>query len=279
MATMKKRIKTTIYPRPHNFGHSWSAWIDSADQSYLYPLISYDEGQGAHSAYEANPVHASFVPKAGSKCFPDSKIDKIFSQLTLSLAYGSINTDKLSGLKIGVMPIAMAFKDDYTAIDELSSTEVQDVLEMQTEATHKQGYPVWSGTDTVEKYTDSDLLDTDEYGLTTNTNNEKIVFDPELYYDANQYMIIDKKLRNCNGGLKWYTLTQKNPIKQIRFSLPSKVKYMNPYTFYGILITVPQSGTKYQIPTAAETSAITHLHIGFETRYYEWHEGFNMDKM
>ena len=60
----------------------------------------------------------------------------------------------------------MSFLEDYIAIDELSSLETQDVLEMQSEATDRQGYPLYNAVDMVAKYTGSSTLATNVPGLT-----------------------------------------------------------------------------------------------------------------
>ena len=40
----------------------------------------------------------------------------------------------------------MSFEENYTAKDEVSTSEIEDILKMQHETTDRQGYPLWTGT-------------------------------------------------------------------------------------------------------------------------------------
>ncbi len=148
MAIASRMVKTKIYPRPHNITNSWGHGLESAvvNQATIYPIIINDEGLGTPSAYEANPKNASFVEAAEPNCFPESRVDLVIAKLTLALTKPAVETDKVVALKIAFMPIFTSF-DDYTAIDELSTLEIQDVLELQTESTDNQGFPLYNNVD------------------------------------------------------------------------------------------------------------------------------------
>ncbi len=148
MAISSRMVKTKIYPRPHDFKNSWGHGLESAvvNQATIYPIVMNDEGLGTPSAYESNPKNAAFVQAAEPNCFPESRVDLVLAKLTLSLTKSAIETDKVHALKIAFMPIFLSF-DDYTAIDELSALEIQDILEMQTESTDNQGFPLYNAVD------------------------------------------------------------------------------------------------------------------------------------
>ncbi len=108
---------------------------------------------------------------------------------------------------------------------------------------------------------------------------EAVNFNPGTYYDAIHYMTIAGKLRNITGGLKWFTLTKERPFRTFKIKLRSKVKRMNPYTFFGVLTGVPPVDTFDQIPLAADTTNVTHVHVDWTVRYNEWNENFDFEKI
>ncbi len=157
-----------MFPRPHNFSHSWFHGMETAVNNFytIYPIAFYDEGLGTPSAYEANPLHASFVEAAEANCFPNSKIKGMIVELQVALTKPLLETDKIHAVQCCYMPIHMAFKEDYTAIDELTSVETQDVLEMQTEATDRQGFPLYNAVDLVTKFGTASTMPVNQPGLT-----------------------------------------------------------------------------------------------------------------
>ncbi len=279
MAFKHKLMKTKWYPRPHNWDFSYGHGLEVGNPTTMWPIIMNDDAMSTPSAYEANPEHASFVEAGEPNCFPDSEIDRIFVEVTFSLTKGALETDSLHLVRCAIMKIATAFKEDLTAIDELSSNEVQDILELTSESTDRQAYPLWNGTDMAEKFTNSALMPTNVPALTTNQRLEGVAFSSEAYYDSNQYETIAGKLRSCNFGLKWFTLTRQKPFKKFMISLPSKCKAINEYTQLSLLTHVPAAGTHEQYHIATDTTNITHVNVDVKIRYYEWHQGFNFEKL
>ena len=248
----------------------------TSKQCTIIPMIMQDEGLGDPASYNAHREHASFAAYAGPNCYPDSFVPKIDANLTLALSKACINTDKVDKLNVMVMPIFMAFKDDYEAIDDLSSIEVQDVLEMQKEATDKQGYPVWNGT---AQGGDNYVVGTDVPGLTAG-QLQSVTFDLNQFYDAMQFLTISGKLRKCCGKPRWYTVSRyKNVNINLRSFVNPKVKKMNPYTFCGLLIYVPKESQHQQLVTNSDLSDTYHIHAIFNCRYDEWNENFDSTKV
>ncbi len=276
-----KFMKTKWFPRPHQMDHSWEHSIESSTNNFYtnYPLIMYDEGLGAPSAYEANPEHASFVETNGPNCFPESRIDNIFAQLTFSLTKGAITTDALPAVKCCFLPVFVAF-DDALAIDELSSLEVQDVLEIQRESTDRQTYPLFNNVNMLEHFANSALLDANVPGLTTTQQLEGVSFSVNEYYDMLQYLTNSAKLKVCQGGLKWITLTETKPIAKIKLRLRPKVKSMNEYAYFGVIVGVPPAGGNYQYGKVGDSTAdLPHVNVIMRSRANEWNQEFNMARI
>lgn len=106
---------------------------------------------------------------------------------------------------------------------------------------------------------------------------EAVAFDPELFYDALQYFTNAGKLRNCVGGLKWFDLTRNKPVRRFKIGIKRKVKAMNPYTFYGVLVGFPKIDTFEQYHANTETTDVSHIFAKVTTRYKEWNLNFNME--
>ncbi len=280
MPFRSKLMKTRWFPRPHDMDHKISFNLEGATGHFTsYPLVGYDEALGAPDSYNANPEHASFVEINEPNCFPGSRIDSFKTTLEFALSKGTITTDAIPAVKFGFLPYALAFKEDYTAIDELSSVEIQDVLELQTEDTDRQGFPLYNGTDFTLPYTGSGTLGTNVPGLTGGQIIEDVGFDIGQFYDALQYMTISNKLKSLVGGLKWFTLTANRPNRSFKIFLTSKVRRMNPYAHCGVIICCPKTDTLQQYATAADTTVIMHAICRITSRFLEWHQGFDMERV
>ena len=48
------------------------------------------------------------------------------------------------------MPITTSFLEDISAKDELSTLTVGQILEMQTESTDRQAYPLWNNVNMLD---------------------------------------------------------------------------------------------------------------------------------
>ncbi len=206
----RSRIKREKeYPLPHN---TYSAILKNLEVSpdfTNWPILFQDEARTPGS-YFTNPEHASFAEYASPNCSPDSEVTSIFTEIRFTLTKFATQTDGLTAVRICFLPIMSAF-EDLLAIDELTSVEVQDVLEMTSESTDRQAYALWSAVDFTVKYSGSSTLGADVPGLTASQLQEDVEFDIDLWYDAINYYTIAGKLRSVTKGLRWITLTQQNP--------------------------------------------------------------------
>ncbi len=276
-----KLMKQKWFPRPHDQEHSWFHGLETAavNRATIYPIVHYDEGLLAPDTYFSNPEHASFGETSEPNCFVGSRVDKIFSELQLYLTKGALETDKIHALRLAIMPIMMAFKENYIAADEKSTLAVEDVLEVQTETTDRQGGPLYNDVKMVERFSNSALMHSRVPFLTTTQVLEGVAFSPQTLYDSMHYFTIAGKVRASHGGLKWLTLTRNRPYIKIRTKLASKTKAMNPFTFFGLMVYVPEVGSQYQIPVAGDTTNISHVGCIIHNRYNEWNQGFDMEKV
>ncbi len=273
---------TKWFPNPHKDNIQFGFGLETAvNNNYtIVPICMYDEGQGDPTALETNPENAAFVVDQSPMVYPDSSIEQIFIEFEIHLNKFFEKTDSLHSLKFCYMPITMAFLEDYTAIDDLTSEETQDVLEMQTESTDRQGSPLYNNVKMIAPVGGTaPTLHADVPGLTTNQNIEGVTFVPFDFYNALHYKTISGKLKTLQQGLRWRTITKQHPIFRTRIRLNKTVKRANEYMFGGLLVGVPPINDVRQYHIGSETSNITHAHCNVKYRYNEWNQFFNFRKV
>lgn len=277
--------KQRHFPRPHDMKYGWIATAEPSnldERATIIPITSYDEGLGAPSAYNANPEHASFAEYGGANCFPNSRIDNIKTTLEVGMTKGALTTDAMSAIKFATMPIYISSLNDLTANDEKSGLDISELIELQSETTDRQTFPLYTGDGDkiVEKFAGSFTAHADHEGLTTTQVFEGITFSSATLYDALHYYTNSGKLKSCIGGLKWHMLTRNHSVKQIHYFVKPKTKRMLPYSFFGLMVFVPHIGSYDQVAQVADTTAdLPHLEFRMRIRYNEWNEAYDMDSL
>ncbi len=278
-----KLMKQTWFPQPHRIQGACTFELDDATiDSTIVPIAFYDEGLAAPSARETNPENAAFaIVVDEANCFVGSRINMIIAEFTFRLT-SKFFDDNLSGIRFATMPIFMAFKQDYEAVDELTSIEVQDVLEMQMETTTNQGGPLYvAGTDVAEIVAPQSNLGANTPFLDTDVGLEGVAFNLQTYYDSLHFLTIKDKIKKVQGGLKWEVINANRPFIKKRYFIRPKVKAMNLFTYFGVLVHVPLQGTEDQIGVITRdiTAATQYLDMTWSIRYNEWNPEFNMSKI
>lgn len=270
-------MKSTWHSRPHNMVHSWCHGLETAStiQTTIYPLIIQDEGLGDPSAYNSHPEHASFVEANEPNVYPESRVDTIFGMTELEMTKGALETDKIHGIKYATMDIYIAFKEDLTATADASTVEIQDILELDSESTDRQAYPLWNDVDMTVNKSSLELLPTKVPSLDTTQAIEGVTFSSELYYDTLHYSNLSGKLKSVQTGLRWGMLTRQRPYARIPMRIRSDVKKANPYTLCARMIHIPINSSAEQLGVATDTTNIPHVRVTMTTRYDEWNENFD----
>ncbi len=277
-APKKLLMKNTWYPQPHDSRGAISFELDNATlDSTIIPFCFYDEGMGDPTARETNPRNAAFaVVISECNCFVNSRINQMFAEFRFSMSTFALD-DNIPAIRFAYMPIYMAFQENYTAIDELSQLEIQDILELQTETSDRQGGPLYvAATDILEKASGTGNQGANTPFLDTDVGVESVAFVPAAYYNMLHHQTNGALLAASSGGLRWDTLTQNRPYIRKRFSIAPKVKRMNEFTYCGLLLHFPLAGTTDQLMTVAEvTAAKAMVHVDYNIRFNEWNEDFN----
>ncbi len=279
---VKQFTKVEMYAQPHELRYKFAFELDDATlDSTICPIAFYDEGMGTPTALETHPENSAFaVVTNQANCFINSRVNLVLARLRFALTSKALD-ENLPSIRMAFMPIHMAFIDDYTAIDELSTLEVQDVLEMQTETTDNQGGPLYvAATDLPEPTAAQALLATTIPFLDTDTGLEAVAFVPTVFYNMMHFMTNSGKLKASQSGLKWFELSANRPSRSFDIIIRPKVKRMNKFTYFGALVHVPiHSDQDQNVATGDITAATQYVTCQMRARYSEWNQDFNSRKV
>lgn len=269
---VKRLIRQTVYPRPHALENKFNMnSYDANKRATIYPLIMQDEGLGDPGSYNANPLHASFATTGEVNCYPDSRVNTIFCEMEMSLTKAARLTDSIEELRVMIVPLYFAFKEVAETVDDITGHTLLASLEMQKEATDRQMYPLFNGTDLSGP---SKSIGANMPGLTTDQTIEGVAFDAEDFYNKLQWSTFSKRMSSSIGKIQWVSVRKDRAVRR-RFKLTPRVKRMNPYTFMGVLIYVPDTAFRWQVGSTGDTTNIDHLNVAMKTRYNEWNDNFD----
>ncbi len=275
------------YPLPHRFAYDTGLSLEAVTQDSLYlSLIRATEAFVGAESIEVNPANANFAEETGASIHMGSIVPKLKINLMMSIAKLGVETDKLQAVRIKWTPIYIAFLDSLEAEDSKTTTQVEDILELQHDITNKDTYPLHNnGTHlTGSSHPLNTIGGTEvfgDWGLTTNNVQEYVNFDEDLLKQALSYYSNGGMLRKVLGKTHYVTLTRDRPyiFTSNNFTHPS-VKRGNPYTYCGILVHLPSStsgasGSYDQWAMADETTVIRHVNIRCIVSYDEWNPLFD----
>lgn len=263
------------WPRPHNIGGNFSLNLeDETKNSTIIPIFLGDQAYVDPQNVDTNPKNANFGVGIQTNMYPDSIIPKINFSFSARMTKGAIETDALRSIVFHWMPIYTAFLDSLEAEDEVTTDQVEDIIEMNHETTDKQAYPLWSGIDLSE----ASNLPSDVPALTTNQVHESVAFSLENFYDAMHYYTNKNMLKKAVGQMHVQRVYRDRPYSyhSNNFTNP-RCKRINPYTFCGVLFHVQQASQVGQDCIASEVTNIPHLHIKYKLRWDQWNIGFNQN--
>ncbi len=270
--------KVPEWPRPHNYSGSIGFGLDSAvvNRATIVPIISYDEGLGVINSYKSCPQNAGFAEYEGGKCYPTSRINNINAQFTFSMSKEAIQTDKVPIFRFYTMTIHTAFNEGAQALDEKSTLDLNEILELQSETTDRQTFPLYNTVDMKDGKKNADLdMEVGSEGLDTDLELEGIAWSETAYHDCLHYYTNGNKLRTISTGLQAHTLTAHKPSITVSVNQQSNTKYMNPYAFLGLFIWCPLVNQRLQYGKANDTTDVLHMQCDWWYRYNEHNHEFD----
>ncbi len=275
------------YDARHEFDFSFSAFIRdslSTRSATIIPIVMNDDAQGDPMDFKVNPEHSAWAEQAYPNCFPDSEIKNM--RITFDIIVNKVTALETSVIKVQYALISSAFLEDSTAADEKSGETIKTILELQSEATDRQMYPLWSGIDMSNGSLQHALVP----GLTSGQTLEGINWSEEIVTDQLRRGKVKELLRKFLPiGIRSLFVrgqTTAGYHKKITINfIPSSSKFINPYTFLGLMIRIPQTeqisglSIEHDQPFNEVNSAIDGLfvivagHVTFNERNPDFHQG------
>ncbi len=252
----------------------------------IIPIIMNDDAQGDPMNFKAHPEHASWSEVPYPNCFPDSEIRNM--RITLDLYIASNLSAISSVVKLNYGLISCAFPEDLDALDEKSGLTLKTILELQKETTDRQVYPLWSAID----LSSSSDLHANVPGLTTDQALEGVNFGDEVLRDQLRYGRVKGLIKKCMPiGFRTAMIRGRSVAgytKRLTFNFtPSNAKFINPYTFLGLLLHCPQSVSLPVFDSSRDqpiqrgdlTLNTEFVNFGVHVQYNERNPEFHMGKV
>jgi len=275
------------FDRIHEMNEAWNlvmlpATVTSAT---TLPLIMNDDALGDPMSYNTNPEHASFTEEEMPNCYPDSEIKRFKLSIDIQILKKFWDIDKGMTFTFEYALIACAFPEDLDAIDEKSGLSLKEILELQKESTDRQCYPLFNAVN----MNIPSILHANVPGLTATQAIEAVAWDAGVIHDQRRYGklkgLIKKSLpigiRRVNMNME----KSKHKRITIRFN-PSNTKFINPYTFLGIMINVPKATDNtlrklhiHSPLTATDITANAYASCSIQCTFNERNPDFHMAKV
>lgn len=281
--------KVKEYPQHHRLHYNFNLSHDDTGilkRATFIPIVYNDDGIIATDV-DSNPMHASFAEVTDGACSPESKVFSISMKIQADMTILAWATDKLRNLKIQIIPVAISF-EDIDATDERTSLTVGAILELMN-GTDNVTHPIYNND--VITATTAQIVDmgTNAQGLTATTALEHITMDVNQLFQMLSFGSNRGKLKSCIGGIITRTIAmtsgQAQPITNVRglagttlnlkINLPSKAKFMNKRTFFGVILRIPNSGSEDNYGSASDTTAVPHITFNIRAHFLSWNHSYN----
>ncbi len=171
----------------------------------------------------------------------------------------------------------------------LSGLTIKTILELQKETTDRQAYPLWNNLD----IGNASLQHANVPGLTTTQTLEGVAWDSAVVRDQMIYGKVKGLLKKLlplgvrTSSLKFRAVNGGHRRLTFNF-LPSNCKFINPYTFLGLMLRVKttaatvlnQDARIHQPFLQAKVGAdIDHIHFSWHVQFNERNPDFHMAKV
>ncbi len=268
------------YPLPHNFSSSFGLGATSATKGATsIPLIRASELSIGVEGVTVNPRNSAFVEETGASAFMGSIVPKLNFTMSCFIPEAAIATG-VRHINFKFMPIYFSFIESMTASNDLAGEEVEDVLEMVHTVGTKHANPLYAaklfspGNMPLNTVTETEVFG--DWDLSVDATYEGIVLDEELLFDSLQFFTNKGMISKAMGPIRTVSVRQDRPyfFSSNNFTKPS-VKRMNPYTYCGMHVWVPQADSTGQSLLDSEITDIEHLHFNYRVRYNEWNPNFD----
>ncbi len=269
-----------VFPLPHEFYGSFSGSVESSTttrNSTIIPIIMNDDAQGDPMDTNVHPEHLSWTQSVMPNCHSDSTIKNM--KITIDFIVPKLLAGQLPNVSVDYGLISCAFPEDLDSVDEVSGLSLKTIAELQKETTDRQCYPLWSAVD----MNNGSLLGSMVPGLSGGQVIEGVNWSTEVYRDQRRYGTVKGLLKKIFPiGVR--TLVVRNPYatgghKRLTFNfVPRNAKFINPYTFLGVLIHIRQMSELNLIdPTIHQLGNISDTTVDGSPLVVAWHAQYDED--
>lgn len=276
-----KGFALETYPLVHNFEYNLGLSADGSSSDFCTYLTFIYTRNGHASrvnpeAIEVNPMHMNYAEETGPLCNYMSIMDRFSGHITLALARGAHDTNKVRALRMYIGFYRMAFEDIHNKTDIATGATVDTILDLLTDTTTDKDSIIDFDTNKLNYGTQplSTVNDAEgfaDYGLTTSVSMENINFVPKTYYDARAFASNGKFVGGILPKLIPIDLTANKPFRKIYLkNIPKECRRGNDYVNFGMFVFVPTGDKPDQYFRGGDVTDITHVHVSAFVRYLEW---------
>ncbi len=291
-------FKAELYPLRHRLEYSVGLNLkDNTQNSAFFTLVRHtnDVIAGTPGSIVVNPHNTNYVEDGGAACCKMSILDKLSLSLKFNMTENCLPTAYTSGLsgseaftgdgipaiKLLWRPIFFSFNEKLAAADDVTTTTVEAILALTSDTTFEDVVPLTTNKfSTVGASDRSQPVSTvniaevaGDYNMTTNTTSEDHVWDENLFQSAMRRYTNRGALKSMVGRTRHLTLTTARPFKNyyIEKFVPSAVRRILPYSFFGIQVHMPIAADieQYYNPTNP-TLLVPHVGVQAICNYHEW---------
>ncbi len=287
------------YPLRHRlvFSAGLSAGVNTLNTVFLPIVMSSSDTDVVASTIQVNPHNTNYEEDAGPLVRVMSILDRMRISLKFNLtavcndlaetASGTFTGDGIPSLRLLWRPIFGAFTEKLNATDDDLGTTVASMLGLTVDATNEDVVPIT--TNKLPTTGSSDLALPvssvnavqifSDFNMTTDTTMEDHVHDENTLQSMLRRSTVKGALRSFMGRTRHVILTRNRPYKSFFLDkfLPSAIRRVNPFTFFGIQVHVPAIADVEQAYHHLNASSNAHIGVKCIVNYHEWNIEHDQD--
>ncbi len=275
------------YPLKHKFYYAFtlSAVTGTMNSAYATIVKSY-KGHNDTKTVIVNQHRTDVMLETGAICNQMSIVDNL--KITIKMNRTAINS--AVPISFSYMPVFGQFTDKWDASDQDTSITVAAALALTKDATQEDLTPLTTNkldftgeSDVVHPLSTVNLTELYTHlNMTTDNTMEDTVYDADAMFELLRHGTNKGALKTCIGKRVSVTLhddTHPFETHHYRRFMPSVVKRIMPFTYFGLLFHIPLVTEANQHYSQAALTA-SKGHVGFKVMitYDEWHPDHNQDQ-
>ena len=270
---MVRDLKT--YPKKHFFNSYFELSLeDELKDTFILPIAVCHKGLTSAVDVITNPYSDNYNGAVEyPMCHLESRVDKVRIELNYSMPVAGQETgiQAVRG-KIGMIAVS---HEDLEKDDKVGGEVLDTILGLKEHASGDYCDAIYNGTDIGTE----DMFPTANsyFSLTTDARPEGVTFDYDNYVKAMRESSLSRLISSrTNGGLRDFIVYKDRPYTsgKVWLDVPPNARRMNQGTALFLLWHIPNGLAKQQFYSASETTAVSHLRVGYDVFYNEKNNAF-----